>query len=161
MKRQAGFTLIELIMVIVILGILSAFAIPRFADLSGNARSSAIQGLEGALKSAASIARASQLANSGALGSGVTLDGTAITMVNGYPTADAAGIVAAAAITASDFVIDATTTAAATGGASIVFRPIGGTSATCQVTYTAANAATDNTAPITAPATIVSVTNGC
>ena len=62
-KKQAGFTLIELVMVIVILGILSAFALPRFADLTGNARAASIDGLAGALKSAAAIAHAQQIAD--------------------------------------------------------------------------------------------------
>ncbi len=63
LKGQGGFTLIELIMVIVILGILSAFALPKFADLSGSAQVASVEGVRAALKSGAAIAHAQWLAN--------------------------------------------------------------------------------------------------
>ena len=54
-SNQKGFTLIELVVVIVILGILAATALPKFVDLSGEAETAALNGIAGALSSAASI----------------------------------------------------------------------------------------------------------
>ncbi|MBI3375537.1 MAG: prepilin-type N-terminal cleavage/methylation domain-containing protein [Betaproteobacteria bacterium] len=54
-RRQQGFTIIELVVVIVILGILAAVAFPKFQDLSGDARTAVVNGAAAALKSAAVI----------------------------------------------------------------------------------------------------------
>jgi prepilin-type N-terminal cleavage/methylation domain-containing protein len=60
MKKSTGFTLIELVIVIVIIGILAAVAIPRYLDLSDEATTAAKAGMEGAVKSAFAIAIAEQ-----------------------------------------------------------------------------------------------------
>lgn len=70
-NNQSGFTLIELVVVIVILGILAVTALPKFVDLSGDARTAATQGVAGALGSASSINYATAVARgaTGALAS--------------------------------------------------------------------------------------------
>src|SRR5882757_2506892 len=84
-KAQAGFTLIELIVVIVILGILAAVAVPRFLGLESQARAASVRSLGGTLQSAASMAHGICLAQNCVNGNTIVMDGQPIVFTNGYP----------------------------------------------------------------------------
>lgn len=83
-KSSTGFTLIELIIVIVILGILAVTAAPRFINITGDARESVLNGLAGSLKSAAALQHDVAIINQGNVG----LRGTATGLENGYISRD-------------------------------------------------------------------------
>ncbi|MEZ8741462.1 type II secretion system protein [Photobacterium swingsii] len=93
MKRQGGFTLIELVVVIVILGILAVTAAPRFLNLQGDARNAALQGLKGAINGGAGIVYG-KTAIAGKENSSTATPVDGIQTIYGYPTATSAGIVA-------------------------------------------------------------------
>jgi MSHA pilin protein MshA len=127
---QAGFTLIELIVVIVILGILAATAIPKFSDLGGDARLAKMQAAQAAIKSASAIYHAQWLAQ-GSNATTLTLNGVNGN-ATGYPVAAAGGMDVAAGLTGGDYVY----TAGVVTPDSVAAR------ASCSVTYVEASGTT-------------------
>jgi MSHA pilin protein MshA len=79
-----GFTLIELVVVVAILAILAAFAIPRFTSLSAEARAASRDAIAGSVRSGAALSHALWLAQGQP--PNVAMEGRAIKMINGYPT---------------------------------------------------------------------------
>lgn len=138
---QTGFTLIELVMVIVILGILAAFALPKFADLSGDAELASAQGALGAVKSAAGIAHAAYLAGGS---TNPTIEGVTYTMVNGYPQCEDIATLA----NLDGFTVDAATNCAGAGTDDTAAVSNSG----CSFTYTeAAASAAPSYSAVTCP----------
>ena len=154
-SAQGGFTLIELIVVIVILGILAATALPRFTNLSGDARLASLNAARGALSATAAMTHGRFLVTPSEL---QNVEGAQVSMnmASGYPAiittarADArAGLLQAAGLEQDYVALDPTPTATATspvvaeGTMVIVPRNIRdtATAVTCFLTYTPATAA--------------------
>lgn len=153
MKRQQGFTLIELVVVIIILGILAVTAAPKFINLQGDARASTLQGLKGAIQGANSLVYSKAALIGKEKGSqSITLDaGETVTVLDGYMRATQASLEAGMEITfdikntpqtkTADWIIEQDTSA--TPGTAKIYAHDAPDS--CFFTYTEAKAAVVDT----------------
>jgi len=144
-SNEQGFTLIELIVVIVILGILAAFAIPRFVNLQNDARSSVLQGVAGSLQAASALVYSKSLINgaTGLASSSANIgQGVVIATAYGYPTA---GSVSQALQNLTNI---------STNNSGTFWPTSASNSANCKVVYTAATSSI-------APATVSTYSSDC
>lgn len=81
-KQQSGFTLIELVVVIVILGLLAATALPRFVNITADARFASVQGVAGGLRSAAALAKAQYLVTGSSAATTITAEGQLVDVLD-------------------------------------------------------------------------------
>lgn len=164
-KQQTGFTIIELVIVITIIAILAAIALPRYIALQSDARAAKLQAAAGSVKSAAMLAKAicmTQTATGGttslmaggcnvaAAGTvGVIMDGSPVLTGFAYPTAAAGGIQVASQLLATDYTLSF-------AGDVMTVSPLGASAPlTCNFTYTWTPVANG------APTVSVPVITGC
>ena len=149
-SRQSGFTLIELVTVIIILGVVAAIAIPRFAKIATTSKISDVNNMLGAVRSANLLAYSQALVNNqtGATGT-VTMEGVAVGLLYGYPDSKAGIGHALSSTSGFTYVPGATTTSTALFTLNSAVTP-----SSCYVSFR--NPGTANTAP-----TIGTLTTGC
>jgi MSHA pilin protein MshA len=181
-KQQSGFTLIELIIVIVILGLLAVTAAPKFIDIQSDAKASTIEGVKAALQGGSKLVfaksaiagkqkNATGVAGAAAADSQVTIGTLTVETNFGYPSAASFTAIRTAALAGSDVAVfaeldesdwDLDDSYPAAGsftitpqGIAAAAAPTGGDDDTrCQITYTNSTGANDTP-------DIVTATGGC
>ncbi|MFM5086482.1 prepilin-type N-terminal cleavage/methylation domain-containing protein [Aeromonas media] len=150
MKKQAGFTLIELVIVIIILGILAVTAAPKFLNLQDDARTSTLKGVEGSLNSAGAMVYSKAVIAGKDTAPSETLDvgnNVSVNIVYGYPKATQADLEKVLELSSGDWSYKAS------GASSVLIFPaaVSSTTATeCFVTYTQATSVSQPTSEVTA-----------
>ncbi|RUO62427.1 prepilin-type N-terminal cleavage/methylation domain-containing protein [Pseudidiomarina insulisalsae] len=156
MKRQQGFTLIELIIVIVVLGILAVTAAPQFINFSSDARESTVKGAQASIQGAMQLVYARSLVNGteDLSGQTVSTEGGDVDVEFGYPAAAVGGIDEAAGLSSADWTRYDSTDSGDLTANQAAFAPEGTTPSfdgtdSCHVLYTeAANADTAATVSV-------------
>jgi len=126
MKKNQGFTLVELVIVIVILGILAVTAAPKFLNLAGDAKISTLNGLKGSIESANALVYSKAILQSkekGDAAAALKLDKPEVNLVYGYPKATKADLELVLELSDKEWVVVDSTSAAPAPAGKVVITP--------------------------------------
>ena len=149
--KQSGFTLIELVVVISIIAILSAVALPRYIDLQAQARVAKLFGVLGSVKSASALAHAGCLVDLAGLttptactvaAGTVNMEGSSVVMDNQYPAANTSTVSGTGGILVAAQITPATDGLFISGGNPLFIDAGTVANINCRISYTAAVAGT-------------------